>query len=165
MKINFVQAKHILEFEEDIKALFACAREYLGLDDRVEVNIVEVSKKDIRTLNRKFRNTDRVTDVLSFPMLASDGLIKCDTIYTDHAEDIDYETNLVMLGDTYLCFRQAKKQAKEYGHSVKREVCYLLLHSLLHLLGYDHIEESDRAKMRKVEEEVLSRCDITRGEV
>lgn len=130
----------------------------LQLRDEFEAELTVVGKDEIRALNKEARGVDAVTDVLSFPAmnvtLPFDG--------GKHEEDKDPETGKYILGDIALCAERAVEQAKEYGHSVKREVCYLVLHGLCHLLGFDHETEDDKHAMRKVEEEVLGGLGITR---
>lgn len=130
----------------------------LGLKDEFEAEITVVDKEEIRALNRENRGVDAVTDVLSFPAmnvtLPFDGAL--------HAEDKDPGTGNYILGDIALCAERAVEQAAEFGHSVKREVCYLVLHGLCHLFGFDHETEEDKKKMRKVEEDVLTGLGITR---
>lgn len=131
---------------------------YLGLKDEFEVELTIVDEQEIQTLNRENRGVDSITDVLSFPSMNVE-LPFDPQKYTD---DIDPETGKFMLGDIILCSKRAKEQANEYGHSVKREVCYLVLHGLCHLFGFDHEKEDDKKKMRQVEEGVLSALGITR---
>lgn len=130
----------------------------LGLKDEFEAELTVVSKDEIKSLNNEARGVDAVTDVLSFPSMNV-------TLPFDkeaHKEDKDPETGNYILGDIALCAERAVEQAAEFGHSVKREVCYLVLHGLCHLFGFDHETEEDKRKMRKVEEDVLSGLGITR---
>ena len=84
--------------------------------------------------------------------------------FKDFPNDIDYETGCLMLGDIIICTDVAQENAKEYGHSYEREICYLIVHGCLHLLGFDHMEEDDKVLMRAVEESVLKKYKITRNE-
>lgn len=128
----------------------------LGLIGEAAVEVEFVSKEEIRQLNARTREVDKVTDVLSYPML--------DEIKEFIPENYPYdsEEGKVMLGSIVICGDVAEEQAKEYGHSVTREQTYLFVHGLLHLLGYDHIEEEDRAVMREKEERILSAIGICR---
>ncbi len=110
-------------------------------------NIIIVDKEKIQQINRDYRNKDAVTDVISFAF--------------EEVPDVKYD-NLRFLGEIYICYDRCKEQALEYGHSIERELCYLSIHGLLHLLGYDHIKEEDKVIMRALEEEILSEYDITR---
>ena len=116
-----------------------------------EVNVTLVSDKKIRELNREFRNIDRSTDVLSFP-LGEDGYY-----------DENPESGALMLGDIVLSLEHAAAQALEYGHSFEREAAYLTVHSMLHLLGYDHVNNEEEKKvMREHEEQVMALLDLRR---
>ena len=117
-------------------------------DDNVELSLSFVDKEEIKDINWQFRNIDKVTDVLSFPQYES-------------PEEIDDEFQ-VMLGDVVICSQVAEEQAKEFGHSLEREFVYLFVHSMFHLLGYDHMIEEDKILMRAAEEDVLSKMNITR---
>ena len=110
------------------------------------VDVTLVSDADIRELNRLHRGIDKVTDVLSFPM----------PIETDR------ETGRVFLGDIILSKKRAKKQAEEYGHSLERELAYLTVHGVLHLLGYDHKTEEEKLLMREKEEYIMERMGLFR---
>ena len=124
----------------------------------VEVNVGCISAEEIRTLNKQHRDVDRETDVLSFPML--------DITYKQTLVDFSHETDpsgILNLGDIVICKEVAQRQAKEYGHSYKRELAFLALHGLLHLLGYDHIEKTDEKVMMTKSEEILTSLKIKRG--
>lgn len=133
-----------------------------NITNEIEINVEFVSKLAIKKLNKQFRNINKVTDVLSFPTLELKMPLENMLLKQNFVDDINPETNNIMLGDIYICFNKVKKQAKEYGHSVLRESCYLFLHGVLHLLGFDHIKEEDKTEMRKYEELVLNNLDIQR---
>ena len=106
---------------------------------------------------------DRATDVLSFPMLDYEDKKVFKECYKDFDFDITYKDgNELVLGDIVLSLERAKEQSIEYNHSFQREASYLVVHSVLHLLGYDHMEEEDKRKMRKREEEILNKLNISR---
>lgn len=134
-----------------------------NITNEIEINVEFVSKLAIKKLNKQFRNINKVTDVLSFPTLELKMPLENMLLKQNFVDDINPETNNIMLGDIYICFNRVKKQAKEYGHSVLRESCYLFLHGVLHLLGFDHIKEEDKTEMRKYEELVLNNLDIQRN--
>lgn len=113
-----------------------------------EVSLSVVSEEEIHRLNREFRDTDRVTDVLSFPQY-------------DSPEEIE-DGFPTALGDVVICDAVAHRQAEEYGHSYEREFVYLFVHSMLHLLGYDHMEPEEKQEMRQREEEVMELIGLTR---
>ena len=128
-----------------------------GVTLRCEINILLTDDEGIREVNRTMREIDRATDVLSFPMF--------DLAPGEHPgeEDADPDTGLVPLGDMCISLERAKAQAAEYGHSFEREVCYLSVHSVLHLLGYDHLDEGEmKRQMRAREEEIMSQLKLER---
>ena len=122
-----------------------------------EINILLTDDEGIREVNRDMRDIDRATDVLSFPMF--------DLMPGEHPDemDADPDTGLVPLGDMCISVERARAQAGEYGHSFEREICYLSVHSVLHLLGYDHLDEGEmKRQMRAREEEIMSRLKLER---
>ena len=122
-----------------------------------EVNVLVTDDAAIHEINLDMRNVDRPTDVLSFPMFELTPGQK------PGEEDADPDTGLVPLGDMVISLERARAQAEEFGHSVEREVGYLAVHSVLHLLGYDHMDEGEmKAQMRGREEAILSALGITR---
>ncbi len=112
-----------------------------------ELNIILVTKKEIKKINKKYRKIKKATDVISFAL-------------EDEKDTVAYEKR--MLGDIYICLKIAKKQAKEYNHSLKRELCFLTTHGVLHLLGYTHDTVSKEKKMMKKQEAILNERNITR---
>ena len=136
--------------------------EYLGQPTKqLEVSLSFVGEDEIRELNKEYRDTDKVTDVLSFPTVENPDRGVIDL--ASHASDLNPETWLLNLGDIIICLPRAKQQAKEYGHSLKREVAFLSLHSLLHLLGYDHMNQADEEQMTAVQNAVLDKLNIKRN--
>ncbi|MBE7091001.1 MAG: rRNA maturation RNase YbeY [Clostridiales bacterium] len=131
----------------------------LGISEPYVVELEFTSPRKIRKTNRETRGVDRVTDILSFPTLS----VAAGDLPTVEAYplDGDGEGNL-FLGSLLVCLKKCKKQAKEFGHSKKREINYLLCHGLLHLLGYDHEQEDDKRVMREKEEAVMARMNLTR---
>ncbi len=123
----------------------------------IELDIVE--EDYIKDINRKFRGIDRVTDVLSFPSL--DGIRYKDVLAQDFPHDLESDGS-VFLGSIIICESRAKEQAKEYNHSEEREFCYLFCHGLLHLFGYDHIEEKDDFEMRELANKALKSVKVLR---
>ena len=124
---------------------------------QAEVSVTVVDCEEIRELNREHREKDAPTDVLSFPILEFDEngeIVDC---------DFDFDGEHVMLGDIVLCAERAWAQAEEYGHTFLREIAFLTAHSMLHLLGYDHVDDpAGEAAMCEKQEAVLSRLGITR---
>lgn len=119
--------------------------------DRSEISVTFVDMEEIHQLNLDYRGVDRPTDVLSFPQF-------------DDLNDLP-EDGEIALGDVVICKQKAEEQAEEFGHSFEREIMYLFVHSVLHLLGYDHMDEDEKKIMRRREEEVMTELGITRGDV
>ena len=136
------------------------AADGLESDVPLAAEIVFTDAEGIRSLNASARGKDAVTDVLSFPNL--DGIKGKPLRGEEHPFDLDEEGRL-FLGSVVICRERAAEQAEEYGHSLRREICYLAVHGLCHLLGYDHETEAEKAEMREREEAVLSRMGAARG--
>lgn len=168
MIINSNKSKYSKLYLDKINEAYSYALKYLKVKCKdVEINLDFVSKKKIKHLNKNFRNIDKVTDVLSFPNLLEPGRQNMQLIVnklnkTNFASEINPENGHIFLGDICLCIPVAYKQAKEYGNSRIREVVYLSLHGLLHLLGYDHMLEEDKDVMREVEEKIMKRIGVER---
>lgn len=111
---------------------------YMKFKKEAEVSVSVVDENEIKALNKEFRNINKVTDVLSFPI-----------------GDKNPETGEIVLGDIVLCAQKVIDQAREYGHTRKRELAFLTCHSMLHLLGYDHIEEDERLEMEELQKKIL----------
>ena len=130
--------------------------EYLGQKDELFAELIFVDEEEIQRLNKEYRQVDKVTDVLSFPNL--DGIkgkvLRC----KDYPSDVD--EGRLFIGSIAICEKKAKEQAEEYGHSYEREINYLTLHGLLHLFGYDHMEEEDKKEMRSAEEAILKKMGL-----
>lgn len=136
--------KEVDLYELDSIIKFAC--KHLKVENPL-LNIIIVDNEKIREINRDYRNKDAVTDVISFAF--------------EEVNDVEYD-GIRFLGEIYISYERCVSQAKDFGHSVKREFCYLAVHGLLHLLGYDHMIEEDKKVMRALEEEILSEYDIKR---
>ncbi|MCC0629940.1 MULTISPECIES: rRNA maturation RNase YbeY [unclassified Clostridioides] len=136
------------ELIEKIKDIILECLDYEGYDDNYEVSLSFVDNKEIHELNREYRGVDRVTDVLSFPLLSDD------------FEDVELEEE--SLGDIVVSLERALEQSIEYNHSFEREVCFLICHSMFHLLGYDHDTDENAKEMREKEEHILNKLNITR---
>ncbi len=145
-----------------IKRLLEGALRYLGQPTcDIEMSLSFVSAQEIQELNKNSRNVDAVTDVLSFPTIENDER-KVLSIKDFSLDVINPETGKLNIGDVVICLDKAKEQAVQYGHSLKREICFLALHGTLHLLGYDHIEQSDEEQMTRLQEEIMNKMKITR---
>ncbi|MBQ6992292.1 MAG: rRNA maturation RNase YbeY [Clostridia bacterium] len=126
------------------KVLKSCFESELK-NKKLTVNVTLTNPKKIQELNNQYRNIDKPTDVLSFPMFEKEELINLDN------------QNYYILGDIVISIEKVKEQAVEYEHSFERELSYMVVHGFCHLLGYDHIEEEDKKVMRKKEEEILAK--------
>ncbi len=138
-----------------LRALISAALDQENLDAPAEVSLTITDDERIQAMNRQYRHVDAPTDVLSFPLLSDDDLAGAGDFVT--APD-----GLIHLGDVVVSLPRAREQAAEYGHPLKREVGYLVVHGVLHLLGYDHDTEADQRRMRQREEEVLAAADLAR---
>ena len=136
-----------LERLEEILPLYA---EQEGLPDALVIGLTFCDDDAIRAINAEYRGIDRATDVLSFPLYERDDEIEL------------FDDELSPFGDIVLSVPHAIAQAEEYGHSVEREVCYLVVHGLMHLAGYDHIEPEDKSERRAEEEALLNKVGVTR---
>lgn len=157
MKIIFSNVN--LRYRQIIKRIFDEAEEFTNNKvDNSYVSLAFVSEDEIRDLNSSFRKLDKVTDVLSFPML---DIKQGESTLADFESEREPDGRL-NIGDIAICLDVAKRQAKNLGHSLKREVCFLALHGLLHVLGFDHIESQDEEIMQKTAEEILNKLNIRR---
>jgi len=145
-----VMEKAVQTIEESLKMLLP--------DVKTNVALTICDDEYIKELNQQYRGKNSATDVLSFPLLSADAPGKVSYAPTD----IDPDTQELMLGDIIISLEKAKAQAEEYGHSIVRELCYLVVHSVLHLVGYDHMTEVDKKLMRAKEEEILRGLGIER---
>ena len=132
-----------------------CIQETLkaeGITAACEINVLVTDDAGIQTINRESRNIDKPTDLLSFPMFQ----LEAGNPPKDWEEYRDPETGLVPLGDMCISLERAVAQAEEFGHSVRREVGYLTIHSMLHLLGYDHLDEGEQKRQMRAREETIA---------
>lgn len=143
----------------DFSALCPAFEGEFESDTPLSAEIIITDEEYIRRLNRETRSTDSVTDVLSFPSL--EGILGVKIEKNNFKADLDEQGN-VFIGSIAICKTRAMQQAEEYGHGFEREINYLAVHGLCHLLGYDHIDEADRQKMRAAEERVLKRAGVER---
>lgn len=163
--------KHELLFDADVEvpagtaerleAVITAALEAEGVEIPCEINVLLTDDEGIHTVNREMRGVDRPTDVLSFPMFELEPGVP-----PEGEAFLDPETGRCPLGDMCISLERAAAQAEEYGHSLDRELCYLAVHSALHLLGYDHLDEGPmKRQMRAREEAILGKLGITRGDI
>ena len=143
------------EYEEVInKVLTKCFEEENLENSKLYITVTLTNPENIRKINKEYRNIDRATDVLSFPMFEKDEI-------EEKIENNNFEHEDV-LGDLIISIEKVREQAKEYGHSFERELSYMLVHGFYHLMGYDHIEEEDKRQMRPKEEKILNDLKILR---
>lgn len=152
MNIDFVFDNEVENFEnnyeQDFTAIIEQALKTLGIDDDVEVSCVLVDDERIHEINREYRHIDRSTDVISFAMEDNDQF---------YVEGMPRT-----LGDIFISVDHAKKQAEEYGHSLRREMCFLFTHGILHLLGYDHMTDEQEKEMFGLQDQILGALSIER---
>lgn len=169
MIINFNKKLFNKKYIEYINNAYIEALKILKIKCKdLEVNINFVSKKEIRELNAKFRNKDAVTDVLSFPNLLEPNKTDMQLIVDkldkkNFASEINPDNNMLFVGDICICKSIVYKHAKEYGNTKLREMVYMAVHGLLHLLGYDHMRDEDKAIMRDMEEKIMTKVNLERN--
>ena len=148
--------------DELIVSVINEALDYVGCPYECSINVLLTDDTGIRDMNRDFRGIDRATDVLSFPMLSFETPADFSGVEEDPSDYADPETGELVLGDIVISCERARAQAAEFGHSLKREVAFLTAHCMLHLCGYDHIDEAERSVMEQKQEEILTKLGITR---
>ena len=168
MIINFNKTLFNGKYVEKIYEAYNYAIKLLKIPCKdLEVNISFIGKNEIKKQNNAFRQVDKVTDVLSFPNLLLPGVTDSQVI-TDKLTrenflmDINPDTNCVFLGDISICKSVVYSHAREYGNTRIREMVYMAVHGLLHLLGYDHMKDEDKQNMRKVEEKIMKHVNLER---
>lgn len=158
--MNKITEVHYLDIEENSKYLdlinmvmTEAFKEEKLENSNIYINIILTNPQNIKETNKKFRNIDKETDVLSFPMFEKEEI-----------EDLKKHRNPIpeVLGDIMISVERVKRQAEEYGHSFERELAYMLVHGFYHLMGYDHIEKEDKIQMRTKEEIILNKLNIIR---
>ena len=143
------------EYEETIKKVRTkCFEEENLKNSKLYITVTLTNPENIRKINKEYRNIDRATDVLSFPMFEKEELEEKIKNHNFEYEDV--------LGDLVISIEKVKEQAEEYGHSFERELSYMLVHGFYHLMGYDHIKEEDKRQMRPKEEKILQDLKILR---
>ena len=149
------------ETEALLDRVISAALEAEGVGLPCEISVLLTDDAGIQQINREMREVDRPTDVLSFPMFELEPGVP-----PEGEAFLDPETGRCPLGDMCISLERAAAQAEEYGHSLDRELCYLAVHSALHLLGYDHLDEGPmKRQMRAREEAILGKLGITRGDI
>ena len=151
------------DYEEAAKSIIEQALDYLKCPYEVQLNLTLTDNEGIHSINKEYRQIDRPTDVLSFPLVDYPE----PNVFPDNLEEMaedyfDLDTGELMLGDIIISVEKCKEQAKEYGHSELREYSFLIVHSMLHLFGYDHMEDDERLVMEEKQREILDKAGILR---
>ncbi|MBO6240820.1 MAG: rRNA maturation RNase YbeY [Butyrivibrio sp.] len=161
---NEVEAEFDFDIEQVATLVASKVLEKENCGHEVEISLIITNDEGIREMNNEFREIDRPTDVLSFPNVSYD--TPGDFSVIDGKQQIDLlnpDSGNIMFGDIVINENRVREQAKEYGHSEKREFAFLVAHSMLHLCGYDHMEENEAKVMEKKQSDVLEELGITRG--
>lgn len=152
-----ISQREKIDFPQEDRELLEDIYQYVlgeeGLPQVTELSLLITDNEEIKIYNRDYRGMDQATDVLSFPMYEAEELA--------HLKGADLPQTL-LLGDIIISRERAEEQAREYGHSFSREIAYLFLHGILHLLGFDHLEEEEKEEMRAREEEILNKFSLAR---
>lgn len=164
----YVENETDRQFSFDMqRTLEAVALEALAMEAcpyEVQVELLLTDNEGIRAYNREYRSIDRATDVLSFPNIAYEEAGDFSAVEQNEADNFDPDSGELLLGNIVISVEKAEAQAKEYGHSARREYAFLIAHSMFHLCGYDHMTEAEAARMEQKQEAVLQRLGITREE-
>lgn len=157
-----VEVKFKFAEEEYIEKVILAAMDYVECPYEAEINVLFTDNEGIQEMNLEYRAIDRPTDVLSFPMVSYTIPGNFDNLEEEQEECFHPETGELLLGDIVLSYDKIKEQANEFGHSELRELCFLVAHSMLHLFGYDHMEEEEREVMEQMQRDILIQLDILR---
>lgn len=148
---------------EEVAAVIGAAFERVcQVPDDFEANILMTDNEQMQSINAETRGIDRSTDVLSFPMLEIEAGTDMQTVWHENAYLVDPDSGRLLLGDIVLNIDRVREQSVEYGHSLRRELAFLLCHSLLHLIGYDHMEEDEKTEMEEWQRRIMEEAGISR---
>ena len=154
-QLEYLDLEENSKYEEIIKKVVEqCFKEENMEDSKLYISITLTTPENIKKINKEYRNIDKETDVLSFPMFEKQELDEIIVKRKFEHEDV--------LGDIVISIARVEEQAKEYGHSFERELSYMVVHGFYHVMGYDHIKEEDKQKMRPKEEKILNALKILR---
>lgn len=163
---SYVENETSVEFSFDIEELLLILTETVleleGCPYEAQVNLLLTDNEGIREYNNEYRQIDKATDVLSFPMIDFEKEADFSVVEKAGADCFEPQSGELMLGDIVISVEKVKEQAAEFGHSEKREFAFLVTHSLLHLCGYDHMEAEEAKRMEQKQEAVLTHLGITR---
>lgn len=163
MLIEIIDDEQFLDDEKRamLEEVLDLTAKKLVLSQKAELDLSFVTNEDIHALNKMYRQIDRPTDVLSFPL--NESIDESDELFTRMFEEEDDSFDLpIHLGDIVISYPKAVEQAEDYGHSIERELAFLAVHGFLHLNGYDHQTEEESAEMFGIQEEVLQEYGLTR---
>lgn len=152
-----------IPYEETARQVIEQVLEEEGCPYETEVNLLLTSDEEIHRINLEYRQIDRPTDVLSFPQVEYEAPADFSWAEAHERDCFHPDSGELLLGDIIVSLDKVKEQAEKYGHSVKREYAFLIAHSMLHLLGYDHMTEEDAARMEQKQSAILEQIGITRG--
>lgn len=138
-----------IEYKEIIKEVLSKCFKEEELGNHISITVTLTNPENIRNINRKYRQIDNPTDVLSFPMYEKEEI-----------SEVKQQKYEVILGDIVISIPKVEEQAEEYGHSFKRELSYMVVHGFYHLMGFDHMKEEEKAEMREKEENILGKLNI-----
>lgn len=157
-----VEVKFKFNYNELAQRVVDFCLDYVSFPYEAEVNLTLTDNEGIHQINREFRQIDRPTDVLSFPMLSYTTPGEFTFLDSEDSNDFNPDTGEAMLGDIVISVDKVFEQAESYGHSVEREFAFLITHSMLHLFGYDHMEEDEAKVMEEIQKEILHKMNILR---
>lgn len=154
IEIEFIEWEENTEYEELIKQVLSTCFKQENLENCfLSMSITLTNNETIRKINQEYREIDKATDVLSFPMLEKEEIEQIKEKKQQREE---------IFGDIIISIPKVEEQAREFGHSIQRELAYMLVHGFYHLMGYDHMTEEEKKQMREKEEIVLKKLNITR---
>ncbi len=159
---NETEVTYPFDMEQTVKTVAEAVLNSEGCPYQVQINVLLTDNEGIREFNREYRQIDRETDVLSFPNLEYDTPGKFQIRQEQEADCFDPDSGELILGDIILSVDRIASQAQDYGHSLQRELAFLVAHSMLHLCGYDHMESEEAAVMEQKQEQILTSLGITR---
>lgn len=151
-------------YQDIVEDIIEASLDFLKCPYECEVNVIFTDHAGIQAINKEYRDIDAPTDVLSFPMIEYEVPGEFDFCENSPLDYFNQDTGELMLGDIILNVDRIAEQAEEYGHTRRREVAFLTAHSMLHLAGYDHIDDSERLHMEKLQEEILTKKGYTRDD-
>lgn len=150
------------DYEDVIRKVISYSLDFIQCPYETEINVVITDNDGIHQVNQEYRNIDRPTDVLSFPMIEYKEAGNFDIIDENNEDVFNPETGELVLGDIMISIEKVKEQALDYGHSELRELAFLTAHSMLHLFGYDHMEEEERNVMEEAQRSIMEGLKIFR---